>query len=171
MAKHQKNQSPPASIEAPKALVPLMLAFHVDSEKEAKALLEEAAYAIYGREAEPESGFEVFKKKRVISKDELEGILSLMKCINPRDSLETLFAAQIVVSHMLGMRRLAKGCREDQKLGLNLLRFSNEAMQQLVKKRGGGMQNITVNYNYNGQQDALMQTVLPEERRLCQFEG
>lgn len=62
---------------------------------------------------------------------------------------------------MLGMRKLSKGHNEDQKLGLKMLQFSSEAMGRLQKKRSGGMQNITVNYNYNGQGQALMQTVIP----------
>ena len=63
----------------------------------------------------------------------------------------------------LGWERLAERCRDDQKLGLDLLRFSNEAMQNLVKKRCGGVQNITVNYNHTGQVNTLMQTVIPEK--------
>jgi hypothetical protein len=58
---------------------------------------------------------------------------------------------------------LAESYIDDQKLGLNLLRFSNEAMQQLEKKRSGGSQNITVNYNYTGPGNALMQTIIPDK--------
>ena len=48
MARPEKNQPPPIhAIEAPSALTPLMQAFHVDSEKAAKALISEAAQAIY----------------------------------------------------------------------------------------------------------------------------
>ena len=36
-----------------------------------------------------------------------------------------------------------------------MLRFSTDAMQQLQRKRSGGMQNITVNYNYSGKQPAI----------------
>jgi len=149
MAKPQKLELPP-SIDAPKALVPLMQAFHVDSEKVAKGLILEAATAIYGKDD--------FGRACVVSKSELDGIVALMKGINPKD--ETLYAAQIVVCHMLGMRRLAEHYRDDQKLGLNLLRFSSEAMQMLVKKRGGGTQNITVNYNYSGNGNALIQAAI-----------
>jgi hypothetical protein len=57
--------------------------------------------------------------------------------------------------------KLSASYPDDQKLGLKLLRFSNEAMQQLEKKRNGGTQNITVNYNYHGQGNPLMQTIIP----------
>ena len=162
MAKYQKTPPPPAKeVEVPQFLTPLMQAFRVGSEKEAKALLEEAAYAIYGREAEPEGEFDFCKKKRVVSKDELERILSLMRGIIPKDTLETLYAAQIVVSYMLGIRKLSQSYQGDQKLGLNLFQFSSKAMEQLQRKRSKGTQHITVNYNYNDQRGAPMQTVTP----------
>ncbi len=92
------------------------------------------------------------KKQHVISNEDLEDICDLMQGIKPNDMLEAIIAAQIVVTHMLGMRKLATGHLADQHLGLKMLRFSTDAMQQLQKKRSGGMQNITVNYNYNGNQ-------------------
>jgi len=73
-----------------------------------------------------------------------------------------VYAAQIVASHMLGMRKLSSSYSEDQKLGLRLLKFCNEAMQQLDKKRNDGTQNITVNHNYNGSGNALSQAIIKE---------
>lgn len=160
MAKSEKRHTPPASlleITAPKAITPLMQAFHVDSEEIASSLILEATKAIYSHD---DSGINVFSRKE-ISIEELDGITSLMKGLKPRDTLETLYAAQIVASHMLGMRKLSASYPDDQKLGLKLLRFNNEAMQQLEKKRNGGTQNITVNYNYHGQGNHLTQTVIP----------
>jgi len=141
MARNQKRHIPPNDsyeITAPKALSPLMQAFHVDSEEKGHVLIKEAAKAL-----------DAFSK-RELSKEELEGIMSLMKGLNPQDSLETLYAAQIITSHMLGIRKLAASYPDDQKLGLKLLRFSNETMQQLNRKRSEGTKNITVNYSYQG---------------------
>lgn len=160
MAKGRKQHIPPPcgkEITAPKALTPLMQAFHVDSEKAAKALIQEAAHAIYGGATNPMS--------KEISKEELSGIALLMKGIKPRDTLETLYAAQIVASHMLGMRKLSDSFKDDQDMGLKLLRFSNEAMQQLDKKRNGGSQNITVNYNYSGNGTVLTKTDISAQER------
>ena len=157
MAKSQKRTTPPTfEVTPPQALVPLMQAFHVDSEEVAHALIIDAAKAITF------SDDIVFGTKEP-SEDEIESITSLMKGVNPRDTLETLYAAQIVASHILGMRKLASTYHEDQKLGLKMLKFSNEAMQQLEKKRGGGTQNITVNHNYSGQGNTLSQTVIKEK--------
>ncbi len=163
MAKSEKKHTLPSSnqIEAPRALLPLMQAFHVDSEEAAHSLVCEAAKAISGAD---ESKFD-FLRGKDITQGELDGITSLMRGISPQDTLETLYAAQIVASHMLGMRKLASTFHDDQKLGLKLLRFSTEAMQQLEKKRGGTCQNITVNHNYNGPGNPLSQTVIANKER------
>lgn len=105
---------------------------------------------------------DVFGKKTP-SQDEVEVISSLMKGINPRDTVETLYAAQMVASHMLGMRKLSSTYHEDQKIGIRLLKFSSESMQQFERKRSGGTQNITVNYNHNGQGNVLSQTVIKDK--------
>ena len=160
MAKDEKSTTPPSMIDAPKALVPIMQAFLVESPKLAKSMVLEAARAIYGKKS-------IFGKEVPISRSELDGIVSLIRSIKPKDSLESLFAAQIIVGHMLGMRKLSENCADDQRLGLNLLRFSNEAMQMLIKKQAGATQNIVVNYSYTGQGNALMQTVLPNVGNEC----
>ncbi len=147
-------------ITIPKKLEPILKAFYSDSPKAAKALIIQAAKAIYGFEEDDEDLYS-YGKKHVITSEELEGVCALMQGINPKDTLEAILAAQIVASHLLGLRKLAKRHIDDQRIGLNLLRFSSEAINQLQKKRSGSMQNITVNYNYHGSGQALMQTVLP----------
>lgn len=139
----------PDIIQAPKGLIPIMKAFHCDNEESANFLILEAAKVIFGKD---DNDFDLFNSKKDISKEELQAVTSLMKGLNPQDTLEMLYSAQIVVSHLLGMQKLSGGYCENQKLGLKLLRFSNDAMQQLEKKRNGGTQNITVNYNYQGVQ-------------------
>lgn len=84
-----------------------------------------------------------------------------MRGISPQDTLETLYAAQIVACHMMGMRKLTEQFSEDERLGLKFLQFSNEAMQQLDRKRNGGTQNITV--NYTTQNAVIAQHLLPAE--------
>jgi hypothetical protein len=61
-----------------------------------------------------------------------------------KDELETLYAALIIVCNMLGMRKLAERYKDDQMLGLNLLKFGNETIQNLETKRNGGMRNIKI---------------------------
>lgn len=149
-------------ITIPKKLAPLIQAFSAD-ERSARTLIMEAAKTIYTTQ----ESYGVSSCS--ISNDEIEGVIALMKGINPKDTIEMIYGAQIVTSHLLGIKLLASGFPADQALGLKLLRFCNESMSQLQKKRSGGStQNITVNYNYNGQGPALMQTVIPIKDTSCQ---
>ena len=89
--------------------------------------------------------------RREISKEEIEGVISLMKGIDPLDTIELIYGAQIVSSHIMGLRMLSQDHRDDQNLGLKLLRFSNEALERLQKKKSGGnSQNINITYNHLG---------------------
>jgi len=147
-------------ITIPKKLQPIVKAFYAESKDVAKALIVQASKAIYSLD---ENDVFSLEKKHEMTSDELQGICALMEGLKPRDMLEALFAAQIVVSHILGMRNLAKGGAEESRMGLKLLRFSNEALGQLQKKRSGGMQNITVNYNYAGTAPTPIPTIIPYE--------
>lgn len=137
-----------SEITIPKKLEPIVRAFCADSRKAAKELIIQAAKAIYDSEDEDDFSYS-FRNKPDIAPEELEGICSIIEGIKPQDTLEALFAAQIVVSHMLGLRKLSKKNKDDQRICLRMLQLSSEAISRLQKKRGGGMKNITVNYNYN----------------------
>lgn len=146
-------------ITIPKKLDPIVRAFFSDSPKAAKKLIIQAAKAIYGAEEERDLLDYSMKSQHVISNEDIEDICAFMQGINPSDVLEAIIAAQITVTHMLGMRKLATGHLADQHLGLKMLRFSTDAMQQLQKNRCGGMQNITVNYNYNSDKPPPISTI------------
>ena len=155
MARYPENHPPPCQVNAPEALVPLMQVFQVESEIAAKSLLYQAAQAIFGEEDLLGGGGP--------TKEEIEVVFDLIRGLKPSDTVETLYAAQIVSSHLLGMRRLASTYESDQRLGLKLLRFSNEALGELERKRNGRSQNITVNYHHSGTGNQVSQTVISEE--------
>jgi hypothetical protein len=141
-----------ANITIPKKLNPIVQAFFAESPQAAKKLVIQAAKAIYGAEEEREPIDFSMKRQHVITNEDIEDICAFMQGIKPSDALEAIMAAQIVVSHMLGMRKLSSGIAEDQRLGLKMFQFSTEAMWRLQRNRSGGMQNITVNYNYSSQE-------------------
>jgi len=147
-------------IIVPRKLEPFIQAFYVKSKKAVKELILQAAKAIY---ESGDDGNYSFGDKQQITPEELEGIWSLIQSIKPQDTLEALYAAQVVVSHLLGLRKLAKGSIDDQRLGLKLLKLSNEAITNLQRKRLGGMQNIMVNYNYSETETKVFPTVIPEK--------
>ena len=149
-------------ITIPKKLAPLIRAFSADEES-AELLILEAAKAIYTNN----DSFGLCSCS--VSNEELEGIIALMKGIDPKDTIEMIYGAQIITSQLLGLKLISHSFPADQALGLKLLKFCHDAMNQLQKKRSGGTtQNITVNYNYNGQGPALMQTVIPSKDTSCQ---
>lgn len=140
MAQDQKFNEP-LEISIPNALAPIVEAYSVESESTAKALIEKAAKAIYGR---GEYG------EREVKNEEVESTFALMKAIRPSNALETICASQVVVGHLLGLRKLSQSFKEDQRIGLKLLRFSNEALGCLEKLRGNGGQQINVVYQNVG---------------------
>ena len=139
------------NITIPKKLDPIVQAFFAESPKAAKKLVIQAVKAIYGSDEEYLFQFPM-KRQHTITDEDIEDICAFMQGVKPNDMFEAIIAAQIIVTHMLGMRKLATGYIADQHLGMKMLRFSTDAMQQVQKKRRGGMQTITVNYNYNGTQ-------------------
>lgn len=150
-------------VKIPNKLAPLVKAFSAD-EKGARLLIIEALKAI--SKAETQGAFDMGAPE--CSEAEIEGIIALMQGIAPKDTLEMLYGAQIISAHLMGIRLLAHDFPGDQALGLKLLRFSNDALAQLQKKRSGGIsQNINITYNNAGQGSALMQTVIPGSA-LCQ---
>jgi hypothetical protein len=143
MAQSQNILHPPQPITIPSSLTTVIEAFSLESEDAAKILLKQAASAIYYEQKD--EYFDV--KPRNVTDEEVDGVYALMKAVKPRDMLETLCAAQVVVGHMLGMRKLAQNSKEDQRMGLKLLRLSNDAMERLEKKRNGANKNTNVVYN------------------------
>ncbi len=148
-----------ANITIPKKLDPIVRAFFAESSNAAKKLVIQAVKAIYGAEEEKDTLDFSMKRQHVITNEDIEDICAFMQGINPSDVLEAIIAAQITVTHMLGMRKLATGHIADQHLGLKMLQFSKDAMQQLHKKRCGAVQNI--NIHYHGMKAAVNQTVIP----------
>jgi len=125
MAKYQNKQlSPDIEIEVPKALAYLKEAFSVNSKRIIKSLINEALKEIYG-DNNP-------RMVQFISKNELDSIIALMKGFNPKNELEKLYAAQIIICYILGMRKLVEKYKDDLKIGLDLLNLQNETIQNLM---------------------------------------
>jgi hypothetical protein len=139
-------------IAIPEKLMPLIKAFSADDQS-ARLLIIETAKAI-SKANDKSYGM----NKSEPSAEEIEGIIALMQGIAPQDTIEMIYTAQLVSSHLMGLRLLSHDFKEDQILGLRLLRFSNEAMTQLQKKREGGInQSITITTTHAGQGSALLQ--------------
>ena len=104
--------------------------FSVESEVVAKTLIEKAFAAIY---------FE--QEDKDISKMEIDEVYALIKSFEPSNFTESLYAAQMILSHMLGIKKLTQPSKDDQRLGLKFLKLSNDAIQRLEKRRTGSHQD------------------------------
>jgi hypothetical protein len=124
-------------VTIPKKLKPIIEAFYADSPKAAKMLIIEAVKTIYSDNDEMDY---LCTRKHEINEEEIEGVLAFMQGIAPQNMLEAILASQIVVGHLLGLRKLSKTSFEDQRLGFNMLRFSAEAILLLQRERSGTMQ-------------------------------
>lgn len=120
-----------------KVVEPLMQAFHVSSEKEARTLVKIAATAIYGQET-------TYDSDKESSKAEFNFVCSLMRNLKPTNALESLLCSQIVIGHLLGIQNISRCNPNDKRFGLRLLKFSTEVSTFLLKNRSVSKQNISV---------------------------
>lgn len=155
MAQSQNLISPhQQDVAIPKAITPIVEAFMVDSEELARGLLNQAVNAIYYIKRDV---YSFDDDSTPITKKEIDEVFALMKAINPKDIIEALHGAQIIVGHLLGMRKLSQSSRDDQRLGIKLLRLSSDALEKLERKRSDH-KNINVTYHNTSMQTILSQS-------------
>lgn len=78
--------------------------------------------------------------------NDLDSVISLIRGINPKDSIEVMLAAQFVALHLQSMATMAKTYINAKGQGMMLMRLSHQALDMLQRYRGKG-QTINVNYN------------------------
>jgi hypothetical protein len=67
----------------------------------------------------------------ICRKDEIESVKELIASIKPMNHNDVFHAAQFVAAHIMGTRMLSHQYGDDQKLGMKLLKFSNEMVLKL----------------------------------------
>ena len=120
-----------------RTMQPLCEAFHCSTNKEAVAFLKTTAMAAFGKR-------NAYKNDREPTKAQTEYVCTLMRSLKPTDALETLLASQIVITHLLGTKNIAKENTIDKRFGLRLLKFSAEVASFLSKKRSVSKQKISI---------------------------
>ena len=147
MGKDEKTTPTPQSVTRPEKYSTLLEAFPIQSEEAARYLLEEAAKAIY---SEKEDIFDFDSRRREVTQEETNMVFHLLRDIKPENQIEALLGVQIVVGHLLGLRKLAKGSLADINIGLKLLKSSASSIERLSRLRNGCNQNISVTYHNSG---------------------
>jgi hypothetical protein len=87
------------------------------------------------------------KPEAQVTKEEVEAVVSLIRSIEPRDTIEVMLAAQIVCASLQGMSVMSKNYLNAKGHGIMLLRLSHQSLEQLQRYRGKISQNINVTYN------------------------
>jgi len=88
------------------------------------------------------------------SNKDLDGVITLIRGINPKDTVEVMLATQFVALHLQSMSTMAKTYINAKGQGMMLMRLSHQALDMLQRYRGKG-QTINVNYNTLVQQGAM----------------
>jgi hypothetical protein len=100
----------------------------VKSEEEARFLFEQAILSIY-----QDNGFAM----NAVLRHNIDSGFALIRSIDPQDDVEKVYTAQIVLGQILGMHKLSQPYKTDQRIGIQLLKLSNESMQRICEKRHG----------------------------------
>lgn len=123
------------NISASNSIALLAEAFNCKSNDAAKLLISRAMDMIY------EKG-----THSAWSANDLDSVITLVRGINPKDTVEAMLAAQFVALHLQSMATLSKTYINAKGQGMMLMRLSHQALEMLQRYRGKG-QTINVNYN------------------------
>ncbi|MEC7839047.1 MAG: hypothetical protein VX777_03295 [Chlamydiota bacterium] len=88
---------------------------------------------------------------------EIDSVISLIKGINPQDTVEMILASQFVATHFQALAKLSSTNSTDTSHGMMLMRLSHQALETLQKYRSKGS-NINVNYFVHNEGQAVLQT-------------
>lgn len=76
---------------------------------------------------------------RKIPDEEFAGILGLLQHLRPQNDIQAIYAAQIVLCHVRGLRLLSQEFREDRALGMKTLKACHEAILGLQQTKTKGI--------------------------------
>lgn len=110
-------------------------AFNCESNESARMLIIRAMDMIYEKGTHP-----------AWSNNDLDSVITLVRGMNPKDTVEAMLAAQFVALHLQSMATLSKTYINAKGQGMMLMRLSHQALDMLQRYRGKG-QTINVNYN------------------------
>jgi len=123
MAKKEKE------IALPTQMSLLVNAINCKNEDVAKLLVHQAVKLIYGDEVEP-------------TPHDVDTVISLIRGIEPRNTIEAMLAAQIVALNLQGMTTMGSRYMTATAHGMMLLRLSHQTLDMLLKYR---LRSITKN--------------------------
>lgn len=100
-------------------------------------------------------------KENAWNDDELDAIVSLIRGINPKDTIETVLAAQFISLHLKSMETMSKDNYNTMGAAMMMVRLSHQALNMLQQYRGKS-QTINVNYNVHSEGNTVLNSIVSE---------
>ncbi|MFA5999317.1 MAG: hypothetical protein WC747_04835 [Candidatus Babeliales bacterium] len=91
--------------------------------------------------------------------NDLDAIVSLIRGIKPKDTIETMLAAQFVSLHIKSMETMSKDNYNTMGAAMMMVRLSHQALNMLQQYRGKS-QTINVNYNVHSEGDTVLNSIV-----------
>lgn len=92
---------------------------------------------------------------------DLDAIVSLIRGMNPKDTVESILASQIIALHMKSMQTMANDNYNTMGSAMMMMRLSHQALNMLQQYRGKS-QTINVNYNVHSEGDTVLNSLVHE---------
>jgi hypothetical protein len=138
------------SVALPSQISLLVEAFKCDNEDAARLLVKRAMDAVY-----PHKTWQSNDR----SDEELDAVIVLIRGIKPKDTIETILAAQFVALHLQGTANMAQENYNIMGQAIQMIRLSHQSLNMLQQYRGKS-QTINVNYNVASQGDTVLNTLI-----------
>lgn len=154
MTKKQKN------IALPNQISLLVEAINCDNENAARLLVKRAMLLSYNSSNH-------WPKENAWNDDDLDAVVSLIRGVKPKDTIEAILAAQFVSLHLKGIEIMSRDNYNIMGQAMTMVRLSHQALNMLQQYRGKS-QTINVNYNIHSEGDAVLNTLIQqgvEEKR------
>ena len=90
---------------------------------------------------------------------DLDAVVALIRGIKPKDTVESILAAQFVALHLKGMETMSEDNYNIMGQAMMMVRLSHQALNMLQQYRGK-TQTINVNYNVHSEGDAILNTMV-----------
>lgn len=138
-------------IALPQQLDLLVQAIHCDNPEAAKLLVTRAMNSVYAQQS--------WKGRLEYDDAGCEAVIALIRGINPKDTVESILAAQFVALHLQATANIANENYNIMGQNLQMMRLSHQALNMLQQYRGKS-QTINVNYNMLNQGDTTINTLV-----------
>lgn len=147
MTKKKKEE-----VALPNQISLLMEAINCDNQNAARLLVKRAMLVSFNISHH-------WPKETAWSDDDLDAVMSLIRGIKPKNTIESILAAQIVSLHLKGMEVMSHDNYNIMGQAMMMLRLSHQAFNVLQQYRGKS-QTINVNYNIHSEGDAVLNTLV-----------